>query len=129
MKNRIKNISILTILTLFLLVIKIVPVTCIFNQVTGIYCPACGMTRAFHSILHLNFIDAFCYNILSIPLFIFIIFSYIILSYEVLLGKFEYVPKLLKLLSNKVILIIIFISLFISFIINNMKLSFFLHIT
>ena len=119
MKNRIKNICILTILTSFLLVIELVPVTCIFKQVTGIYCPACGMTRAFHSILNLNFTDAFCYNILSIPLFIFIVSSFLILIYETLIGKFEYVPKLLKLLSNKLILIIIFISIFISFIINN----------
>ena len=119
MKNRIKNICILTILTLFLLVIELVPVTCIFKQVTGIYCPACGMTRAFHSILNLNFRDAFSYNILSIPLFIFIVSSFLILIYETLIGKFEYVPKLLKLLSNKLILIIIFISIFISFIINN----------
>ena len=119
MKNRIKNICILTILTSFLLVIELVPVTCIFKQVTGIYCPACGMTRAFHSILNLNFRDAFSYNILSIPLFIFIVSSFLILIYETLIGKFEYVPKLLKLLSNKLILIIIFISIFISFIINN----------
>lgn len=119
MKNRIKNICILTILTLFLLVIKFIPVTCIFNQVTGIYCPACGMTRAFHSILNLNFINAFCYNILSIPLFIFIFSSYIRLTYEIFVGKFEYAPKLLKLLSNKLILIIIFVMIFISFIINN----------
>ncbi len=119
MKNRIKNICILTILTLFLLVIEFVPVTCIFKQVTGIYCPACGMTRAFHSILNFNFRDAFCYNILSIPLFIFIVSSFIILIYEALVGKFEYVPKLLKFLSNKLILIIIFISIFISFVINN----------
>lgn len=119
MKNRIKNICILAILTLFLLVIELVPVTCIFNQVTGIYCPACGMTRAFYSILNFNFIDAFCYNILSIPLFIFIISSLIILIYEVLLNKFEYIPKLLKLLSNKFVLILIFVMISISFILNN----------
>lgn len=119
MRNRIKNICILTILTLFLLVIKFIPVTCIFKQVTGIYCPACGMTRAFNSILNLNFIDAFCYNILSIPLFIFIIFSFIVLIYETLVEKFEYIPKILKLLSNKFVLIIIFILIFISFLINN----------
>lgn len=119
MKNRIKNICILTILTLFLLVIKFIPVTCIFKQVTGIYCPACGMTRAFHSILNLNFINAFCYNMLSIPLFIFIVSSFIILIYETLIGKFEYVPRLLKLLSNKLVLVIIFAMIFMSFIVNN----------
>ena len=62
MKNRIKNICILTVLTLFLLVIKIVPVTCLFKQVTGIYCPACGMTRAFITLLEGNILKSLYYN-------------------------------------------------------------------
>ena len=59
MKNRIKNVLILLILILFLLFVLNIPVTCIFKSVTGISCPACGMTRAFISILHLNFLNAF----------------------------------------------------------------------
>lgn len=119
MKNRIKNIFILGILALFLLVIYLVPVTCIFKQVTGISCPSCGMTRAFHYILNFNFIDAFYYNILSIPLFIFIVSSFIILIYEILANKFDYIPKLLNLFANKFVLIFIFTIMFLSFIINN----------
>ena len=52
--NRIKNFIILVILIIFLYTISILPVTCFFKSVTGIYCPACGMTRAFRSILNLN---------------------------------------------------------------------------
>ena len=65
MNNRIKNICILTILTLFLLMIKLIPVTCLFWKVTGIYCPTCGMTRAFKSLLSFDIMNAFWYH----PLF------------------------------------------------------------
>lgn len=119
MNNRMKNICVLAVLTLFLLVIEMIPVTCLFLQVTGIYCPTCGMTRAFHSILAFDFISAFHYNILSIPLFIFIAVSFMILVYEIVTNQFRYIPKLLEILSNKFVLIIIFLFMIISFIINN----------
>lgn len=120
MNGRMKNICILIILVLFLLMIELIPVTCLFKQVTGISCPSCGMTRAFHSILHFDFMEAFKYNILSIPLFIFIVCSTYILVYEIIVNKWNYIPTLVKRLSNKFILIIIFILLLISFIINNL---------
>lgn len=37
---------------------------CIFNKITGFYCPGCGMSRAVHHLLHFNFIEAFKYNAL-----------------------------------------------------------------
>lgn len=120
MKNRMKNICILAILTLFLLMIELIPVTCLFWQVTGIYCPTCGMTRAFHSILNFHLAEAFTYNILSIPLFIFIVFSVLVLVYEILMNKWSYIPNILKILSNKFIVAFIFILLFISFVNNNL---------
>lgn len=121
MNHRIKNIRILVILTLFLLMIEFIPVTCLFKQVTGISCPSCGMTRAFHCILNLDIIGAFHYNILSIPLFAFISISIIIMTYEIIANRFEYIPKLLNILSNKIVLIIILLFFFISFIINNIS--------
>lgn len=120
MQNRRKNIIILTILITFLLILSIIPATCLFKKVTGIYCPACGMTRAFYSIIYnFDLIQAFSYNILSIPLFIFIVSSSFILIYEIITNKFNYIPKLLQLLSNKLVLTFIFIFVIISFIINN----------
>lgn len=121
MNNRMKNICILIVLSLFLLMIELLPVTCIFKQVTGISCPSCGMTRAFYSILKLDFLGAFQYNILSIPLFVFIISSFIILMYEIFTNQFQYIPKLLKLLSNKFVICIVTILLFTSFILNNIS--------
>lgn len=44
---------------------------CPFLKYLGVYCPACGMTRAAHSLLHLRFKEAFRYNsffTLTLPL-------------------------------------------------------------
>ena len=120
MKNRIKNVLILLILILFLLFVLNIPVTCIFKSVTGISCPACGMTREFISILHLNFLNDFLLNILSIPLFIFICISVIIMIIEIFRNKFNYIPKLLNFLGKYWYIFIIL--LIISFIWNNMRL-------
>ena len=120
MNNRSKNIFILIILILFLLMIKLIPVTCLFWQVTGIYCPSCGMTRAFNSVMSFNLIEAFQYNILSIPLFLFIIITIIILLYEIFFNKWIYIPFILKKMSNKHVIIVILFSLLLSMIINNL---------
>lgn len=38
-------------------------ITCVFIEVFGIPCPGCGMTRAFLSLLKLDFYHAFKYNV------------------------------------------------------------------
>lgn len=54
-------------------------IPCIFKQITGFYCPGCGITRCILSILNLEFYRAFRYNplvFLMIPfLFIYIIYN------------------------------------------------------
>ena len=48
-------------------------IPCIFHEITGLYCPGCGATRATISLIKLDFYQAFRYNIIvviSIPLFI-----------------------------------------------------------
>lgn len=74
MKNRILNILIISIeivLILLVFVVKI-PLECLFQRYFNITCPACGMGRAFFSIQRLELLKAFKYNILSIPLAIFL---------------------------------------------------------
>ncbi len=37
---------------------------CIFNKITGLYCPGCGMTRAVNSCFKFNFYQALRFNAL-----------------------------------------------------------------
>ena len=37
-------------------------ITCVFKWLFGIECPGCGITRAYISLLHLDFKQAFAYN-------------------------------------------------------------------
>lgn len=37
---------------------------CVFNKITGLYCPGCGMTRAVNAVFKLNFYQAFRFNAL-----------------------------------------------------------------
>jgi len=47
-------------------------IPCPIHLVTGIPCPGCGMTRAFHCIINWNIVEALHENILSIFLFVFL---------------------------------------------------------
>lgn len=49
---------------------------CVFNAVTGYYCPGCGSQRAIHSLLHLDFEGVVSYNFLFIPAFLMIFYHY-----------------------------------------------------
>lgn len=117
--NRIKNGIILIILISFLCLVLLMPVMCIFKSITGIFCSACGMTRAFIHILHFDFFGATYYNILSIPFFLFMFYSLIMLFKDFIKNEFSYIPNLLAFLEKYYILILFL--LFISFIFNNLK--------
>ncbi|MDR7855475.1 DUF2752 domain-containing protein [Tissierella sp.] len=72
---------------------------CIFNEITGLYCPGCGMTRAVNSILRFDFYQALRYNALIFmipPMFV---------AYYLLEGS-KY-----KKLSKAIIILMIIIAL------------------
>lgn len=48
-------------------------IPCIFHELTGLYCPGCGITRMFFALLKLDFINAFHYN----PLVFIMLLGYI----------------------------------------------------
>jgi len=47
--------------------VSIFPV-CPFHQMTGLWCPGCGTTRALHQLLHGNLAAAFRFNLLSMSM-------------------------------------------------------------
>jgi hypothetical protein len=49
---------------------------CVFNSITGYYCPGCGSQRAIHSLLHFDIAGVVSYNFLFIPAFLLIIYHY-----------------------------------------------------
>jgi hypothetical protein len=51
---------------------------CMFNSLTGLYCPGCGSQRALSAMLHGDFADALHYNLLMMISLPFIIYSAII---------------------------------------------------
>lgn len=51
---------------------------CPFFVLTGLKCPGCGSQRAIHSLLHLNYAEAFRHNallVVSLPLIIILIYA------------------------------------------------------
>lgn len=50
---------------------------CVFNALTGYYCPGCGSQRAIHSLLHLNFAGVVSHNFLFLPAVSLIVYHYI----------------------------------------------------
>ena len=62
-------ISFISLLLLSFLYYKInkiyhIGFNCVFHELTNLYCPGCGITRAIFSLLELDIIGAIKYNIL-----------------------------------------------------------------
>lgn len=60
---------------------------CIFNQITGLYCPGCGMTRAVLCFFKFDFIGCFRNNLLLVPFIMFVIYYSLILSINFIINK------------------------------------------
>lgn len=65
---------------------------CVFNQLTGLYCPGCGVQRSFHSLLHGNLLTALSFNLLFVlllPLLLYFI-TFFVLGKKYRAGSFIY---------------------------------------
>ena len=55
--------------------------TCYFHQITGFYCPGCGVQRSFHALLNGHIATAMAYNllfVLCLPLIIYFVLAYVL---------------------------------------------------
>lgn len=104
----------------FLIYILRINIGCIFNKLTGFYCPACGMSRAFGEIFKFNFVNAIKLNILSIPLCLFIIVSIIWIIVDIFRDSDSYTKNITRLFKKYCALILLL--LVIAMIVNNIML-------
>ena len=89
---------------------------CPIKEIFHLSCPGCGLTRSIISLLKFNILDSIYYNILGIPLFLFLVTSYLLIGIDII-KKRNYLQSFLHRLSKYYIVIIIL--LIISFILNN----------
>lgn len=107
------------ILFVYIVITGTISFKCVFKELLGISCPGCGLTRSFRAIINLDFIAAFRYNILGIPLFVSIILIAISLICDIILNS----DRTLRFTYNffKKNYAIIILMLVVSLIVNNIN--------
>ncbi len=93
-------------------------VNCMIKQILHISCPACGFTRAFRAIINGNILEAIQYNLLSIPVFLFLLIVNCYLIYDIVKDK-KKTDLFFERLGKFTIPIIVI--LFVNMIINNIR--------
>ena len=98
---------------IFFITIYFYSIPCLFKSIFKISCPMCGITRTIKCIINLDFSNIYTYNVLALPLILFIIVLNIYLIYDIICNT----NKLFELLQKyyKLILLILFVN----FILNN----------
>lgn len=102
------SLGILVLGALYALIAKyLVGIPCVFYQITGWQCPGCGITRAILSLLRLDIVQAFRYDLLF-PLEIFyLLWVYAHASARYLKGgRFAYIPPC-QLLDIAILIVIV----------------------
>ena len=82
-------------------------IPCPFHNLTGYYCPGCGITRCLFAILNLEFYKAFMYNQLVFIMLPFLIFLIIYRVYVYILDKQDILIKKIPSVVWIIILIIV----------------------
>ena len=119
MKNRVRSLCILILgILLFLFFFNLRP-DCLIKKVFHIPCPGCGMTHAFAAIFSFHIMRAFKYNILAVPLFLFLIVLVFLLMKDIIKGENKCFDTVFKFVDKYKWIIIILII--ISFILNIIK--------
>lgn len=96
--NKIKLKECKILITFFSIVIILyylqIPIPCLFNKITNLYCPGCGLTRMIDALLHFKLIEAFYYNALVFTLIaLFLIYLIINIISYIIHKKVIMIPK------------------------------------
>lgn len=59
--------------------------TCRFHELTGLDCPACGISRSFYALSHFKFSDAYDYHIFGPVLFLIFLFLLLFFLIELMI--------------------------------------------
>lgn len=94
-----------------------IAIPCIFNKITGLYCPGCGITRMIISLLKGDIYQAFRYNPL---IFIEVPIIVILLIFEKLFKNNKYIKKVI----NTIFIILLIITITFGVLRNIPQLSF-----
>ena len=106
------------LLGLFLFVLSYaVPFRCLFLSLFHAECPGCGLTRAFHEILHLHFATAARYNLLALPLLFGMAAVALCVLADAITHK-DWTGRLLRALSSKPVLALMVLLLVLSEVYN-----------
>ena len=94
-----------------ILVVFVFDVNCVFKSLVDIPCPGCGLTRGFRALLAGHLVKAEMYNVLTIPIFLFLLAFFMFLVYD-LFSKKEKTSIFLKKFidSYKLILLLVLVS-------------------
>ncbi len=83
-------------------------IPCFFHLVTKLNCPGCGNTRAVLSILRLDFVSAFKYNLMFLPEVFYLLWVYSLASFRYIKeGRFSYKPPFIALDITLLVLVIL----------------------
>lgn len=88
-----------------------IPIPCVFNHITGLYCPTCGATRAVIYFMHGNITDSLKSNALITLSAIPLLFIFTVMWLGVIFNRKEwYVPNtaVIKFFCVFVVIYIIF---------------------
>lgn len=116
MKKRLINIFLILIICLFIFIVYFYlnsifgfSIPCYFHEITGYYCPGCGITRCLFSLLKLDLYKAFMYNQLVFILLPFLLF---LIGYKTYIYILDKPDKIIKNIPNIVwiLLLIVVIS-------------------
>ena len=101
-------LMLIILLAFGVLVVFVFDVNCLFKTIFDFPCPGCGLTRGFEELFRGNVIEASKYNILTVPIFLFLSLLSILFIID-LIKKTNYMKKYLFIFKKYYILVMIFV--------------------